>query len=191
MSGFLARNKAQFVGLIAVFAIAGIVLFLVINIFFRTEVDVPGNRGLPEVEQQEITKTELQETLDKFGPWSAPDLNTKDPLYTDDLGRVLLLKEDGGIQVSGKRVGYQGRSISSMPPPEISSLSLNRENNTATLETNKGRRFKVSTYQFFILEQTPTMMYFITIEGPAYLVESFNVSDVVVLEDQQNTEGGE
>lgn len=143
---------------------------------------VPAQQNLPPVISPPLESTDLDVTLDTFGPWASPKIDENGHSMTN--GRsILLLKEDGSIMESTKwQLNTYNVMWRALMPPEISRLSV--DNGIAKILTNKRREFTVLTGQPFIFEQTPKSIYIINSDG--ILVGTISVDQALkILEELQ------
>lgn len=129
---------------------------------------VPTKQNLPPVISQTLEPTDLDVTLNTFGPWASPEIDENGHPVTDQ-GAILLLKEDGGMLVSTRWALRSARTMwEKAAPPEISKLSVERNN--VRMITNTRREFRFQTYQPFLIEQTPKIIYSVDELGAIYMV---------------------
>lgn len=174
LRGFWEKNKDVLnpkIILIGVAAIAVIALglFLFISFVFQPANNVPQGGSLPEVTEDELVPTDLTQTMNDFGPWASPSINSQG-IPVMDSRALILLREDGGMRVAQLGISYPADVWRKNRPIAISAMSRKKDSDNILIETNKDRQFTIQTDQPFILEQSPLTVYLIDSHGEFWSV---------------------
>lgn len=154
----------------AVLVVGSVVGIYVNDAFFTKPVTQTSGNPAPTIVPIPIRKTNLQQTLDRLGPWrsvATSSNNTANPA-------ILELKQDNGTVASTRfTVPFEGNPwVTVTTPPEIGRLTLAGQ--TVELQTTTHQVFVVGVMQPLLLEQQPAALYLIDPSGRFWELELTN-----------------
>jgi hypothetical protein len=168
-------NRTRIYISIGVIVVCAIGIWLLETLYIQQpKVPTPKEGPLPQVLTENLTKTDLSQTVEVFGPWNSPAIRNGQPVT--DFRALVLLLEDGGIKVSLLGVTFPNKNWGVKKPPEIAGMTLDK--NTVKIMTNKSRIFTLAVFQPFVFEQRPEMVYLIDDGGKIWGLSAEQTSEI-------------